>query len=481
LTSTPSKKTSTTATSLSSKQTPSGSAPAQTSTDQAAIAVNQQACPAILKQILELLSTLARAANLNFFPRQPFAPQLPAIQGSKATPSSSAAAATSTSAKSSQFWDIVVKLDQSKTAVASSSNQQTPSTSGKSKGVPPPQTPPVLTSQKSTDLTSQQQLSEFSDSDVDFTVENSPLARLMLMLDSPVLKHNPQLMDKMLTCLAYASAGIPQLDAANNPNSTAAIIRSTNRALAASSAANTDQTMGTLLDNDATITNEGPSGQVALSENEPVLSKQIELVVGVLKNKLCTQDGLQQAYTLLNNLSKVNSATRTMIIQHLLKGTRELGMAVCAEIERLLDEALKYNSTQVLRSQQPTTSAAAANDENMMAVDGGALTPQGGSGNRLFSAQQTLIDSYSNLVISSPKQKTARGELQLPSMSILVEKNANQKFFVRLIRLIISLREAIEKEHKKKKNVQSAMTAASTAAAAATAASNAAPATTEQV
>ncbi len=288
-------------------------------------------------------------------------------------------------------------------------------------------------------------------------------------------------MDKMLTCLAYASAGIPQLDAANNPNSTAAIIRSTNRALAASSAANTDQTMGTLLDNDATITNEGPSGQVALSENEPVLSKQIELVVGVLKNKLCTQDGLQQAYTLLNNLSKVNSATRTMIIQHLLKGTRELGMAVCAEIERLLDEALKYNSTQVLRSQQPTTSAAAANDENMMAVDGGALTPQGGSGNRLFSAQQTLIDSYSNLVISSPKQKTARGELQLPSMSILVEKNANQKFFVRLIRLIISLREAIEKEHKKKKNVQSAMTAASTAAAAATAASNAAPATTEQV
>ena len=67
-----------------------------------------------------------------------------------------------------------------------------------------------------------------------------------------------------------------------------------------------------------------------------------------------------------------------------------------------------------------------------------------------IARQQNLIDSYSNLVISSPKTKQT-GELQLPSMSLLVEKNSNQKFFVRLIRLIINLRETIEKEAKKKK------------------------------
>ncbi len=50
------------------------------------------------------------------------------------------------------------------------------------------------------------------DADQDFTVENSPLARLMSMLDYPVLKNNPNLMDKMFTCLSYASAGIPQLE-----------------------------------------------------------------------------------------------------------------------------------------------------------------------------------------------------------------------------------------------------------------------------
>jgi hypothetical protein len=36
-------------------------------------------------------------------------------------------------------------------------------------------------------------------------------------------------------------------------------------------------------------------------------------------------------------------------------------------------------------------------------------------------------------------------------MSKLVEKNSNQKFFVRLIKLIINLRDAIEKDAKKKR------------------------------
>ena len=88
----------------------------------------------------------------------------------------------------------------------------------------------------------------------------------------------------------------------------------------------------------------------------PMLGKQIELVVNVLKNKLCTQDGLQQAYTLLSNLSKINSATRSMIIKHLLCGTRELGLAVCHEIEVLMEEAINFNAANAAPGAQPTTS-----------------------------------------------------------------------------------------------------------------------------
>ena len=92
------------------------------------------------------------------------------------------------------------------------------------------------------------------------------------------------------------------------------------------------------------------------AQNMPMLGKQIELVVNVLKNKLCTQDGLQQAYTLLSNLSKINSATRSMIIKHLLCGTRELGLAVCHEIEVLMEEAINFNAANAAPGAQPTTS-----------------------------------------------------------------------------------------------------------------------------
>ncbi len=153
-----------------------------------------------------------------------------------------------------------------------------------------------------------------------------------------------------------------------------------------------------------------------------------------------------------------------MIIQHLLKGTRELGLAVCKEIDLLMDEAIKYNQNVTM---QAAAAALATGDEAQM-MDSSQNIPsimasyaQQGSSRPSTSGtatQQNLIDSYSNLVISSPKTKQTR-ELQLPSMSMLVEKNSNQKFFVRLIRLIISLRETIEKEAKKKKTAAAAASA----------------------
>jgi len=155
------------------------------STTGSSITINLQACPAIFKQILEILSTLARAASLNFFPRFPYAKH-------PTTPNTS-----SKNAQNSLFWDLVVKLDQAKNKSSKlSSAQQTPTT-------------PSQRSQPA----SANEIAEL-DSELDFTVDNSPLARLMFMLDYPVLKNNAQLMDKMFTCLAHASTGIPASDTA---------------------------------------------------------------------------------------------------------------------------------------------------------------------------------------------------------------------------------------------------------------------------
>lgn len=430
------------------------------------ISINLQACPAILKQILEILSTLARACNFNFFPRY----QMAAKQPHQTTPHQTG----NKTAQSSQFWDLVVKLDQSKNKSSKLTGVSQPVSSGFSRNNSGPTTSAAAAANQDTSSSGLYEI----DSELDFTIENSPLARLMSMLDYPVLKNNPQLMDKMFTCLAHASTGIPITDS----NSTTANTTITDATLSSTSGATSS-----IASSNQTVTNQSSASTSKhipqliprlneYDQNEPVLGKQIELVVNVLKNKLCTQDGLQQAYTLLNNLSRINSATRSMIIKHLLSGTRELGLAVCKEIEILMEEAIKYNQNALLTAPLvPTTSAAAAaaagyTDDTM---DGSATVQHTsslvGSYSRTQPAtsalQQNLIDSYSNLVISSPKTKQTR-ELQLPSMSLLVEKNSNQKFFVRLIRLIINLREVIEKEAKKKKQLATNLAQASAAAAA---------------
>jgi len=159
----------------------------------------------------------------------------------------------------------------------------------------------------------------------------------------------------------------------------------------------------------------------------------------LLKNKLCTQDGLQQAYTLLNNLSRINSSTRSMIIKHLLSGTRELGLAVCKEIEILMEEAIKYNhNTMLIAPGQPSTSAAAGyNDDTMdsnvqhtssLVSAYSQRSQQQQQQQQQTTIQQNLINSFSNLVILSPKTKQIR-ELQLPSMSLLPSSSKIEKNF----------------------------------------------------
>ncbi len=379
------------------------------------ISINPQACPSIIKQVLEILSTLARAANFNFFPKHPF--RVP-ISTSSTTPNKAAS-------KEPNFWDLVIKLDQSKNKSSKLTTQKSVSH--------------ATTSQSNIFTGPTGPATAYDDSDVDFSIDNSPLARLMTMLEYSVLKSNSHLMDKMFTCLAHASSGIPLLE------STAAGIT---------------------------------AEETKAYETEAVLSKQIELVVDVLKNKACTQDGLNQAYTLLNNLSKINGPTRTLIIKHLLDGTRELGFAVCQEIDTLLEEAIQYKPSEpvvaptqvddkpLIQTATNTTTTYAGGDEDT--TDSLMSSNLPGTSYELLqqSTQQNLIDRYSNLVISSPKTKQVR-ELQLPSMSKLVEKNSNQKFFVRLIKLIINLRDAIEKEAKKKRQQLQQQQARTTAAAAA--------------
>lgn len=56
----------------------------------------------------------------------------------------------------------------------------------------------------------------------------------------------------------------------------------------------------------------------------------------------------------------------------------------------------------------------------------------------------------SNVIVSAPTKFKSGRELQLPSMSQLTNKTSSQHFFLRILKVIIQLREAARSAFKKK-------------------------------
>ena len=68
-------------------------------------------------------------------------------------------------------------------------------------------------------------------------------------------------------------------------------------------------------------------------EEEPaILENQLQLAVQVLTSKSCSEEGLEDATSLLLQLSWANKATCRAVLQLLLTGARELGSTVCQHI-----------------------------------------------------------------------------------------------------------------------------------------------------
>lgn len=69
-----------------------------------------------------------------------------------------------------------------------------------------------------------------------------------------------------------------------------------------------------------------------MEEQKPLLSNQLQLAVEVLTSKQCSEEGLEDATSLLLQLSKTNAATRLAVLSLLLQGARQLGLVICDQI-----------------------------------------------------------------------------------------------------------------------------------------------------
>ncbi|CAD6224794.1 GSCOCG00005556001-RA-CDS [Cotesia congregata] len=156
----------------------------------------------------------------------------------------------------------------------------------------------------------------------------------------------------------------------------------------------------------------------------------LRLAVQVLTSKSCSEEGLEDATALLLNLSHCPDPTRQLILKLLLEGAMELANMVCDHISELMKE-LKVLNLEIRRrnslEDQPSTSASVS-----------------GRGN--------LTDRFTqdSVVITAPSKVKAGTDLQLPSMSALVSKTSSQAFFLRILKVIVQIREAVYLANKKK-------------------------------
>ncbi|KAJ8683247.1 hypothetical protein QAD02_019039 [Eretmocerus hayati] len=239
----------------------------------------------------------------------------------------------------------------------------------------------------------------------------SAFGQLISMLHWSVIRRSSQLTDKLLRLLSLISIGLTEIHPSRRPEGQAKNKKS-------------------------------PENNKDSSISAP--EAHIRLAVQVLTSKSCSEEGLEDATALLLNLSHCPDPTRQLILKLLLEGAMELANMVCGHINDLMMELKVLNREFNDRNsieEQPSTSSSGSN-------------------------RGLIVDRFTSdsVVITAPSKLKAGSDLQLPSMGPLVSKTSSQAFFLRILKVIVQIRDAVR--HANNKKVIEAATASATAAAA---------------
>ncbi|XP_053985847.1 E3 ubiquitin-protein ligase HUWE1-like isoform X2 [Hylaeus volcanicus] len=225
------------------------------------------------------------------------------------------------------------------------------------------------------------------------TFEASAFGQLISMLNWTVIKRSSQLTDKLLRLLSLISIGLTEVNPYRRQEG-----------------------------------NKNKKTDVNKEQSVAAPEEHLRLAVQVLTSKSCSEEGLEDATALLLNLSHCPDPTRQLILKLLMEGAMELANMVCEHINDLMME-LKVLNHEIRRTyidEQPSTST-------------------GGS-------RGILMDRFTNenVIVTAPSKVKAGSDLQLPSMAALVSKTSSQAFFLRILKVIVQIREAVRLANTKK-------------------------------
>ncbi|OCT57970.1 hypothetical protein XELAEV_18002839mg [Xenopus laevis] len=350
--------------------------------------IHPQAAPVVCRHVLDTLIQLAKVFPSHFTQQRT---KECSVENSdsrersiKLTCSPCLAPSSSVGASniSTDFWDLLVKLDNMNVSrKGKTSIKSLPMSSG-----------------------SEGESNQCS-------LEASPLGQLMNMLSHSVIRRSSLLTEKLLRLLSLISIALP-----DNKASESAVIQSNaitpapapTPATAPAPAPVPAVTVPTVVSTSIVTTVTTKSGKSPAKSNEfsnapdkmavaGLTEKQLQLSVEVLTSHSCSEEGLEDAANVLLQLSRGDPSTRDTVLKLLLSGAHHLGSL----------------PTPPLRSR--------------------------------FDIAENVV------IVASQKRPLGGRELQLPSMSMLTSKTSTQKFFLRVLQVIIQLRDDTRRANKKAK------------------------------
>nr|XP_049610449.1 E3 ubiquitin-protein ligase HUWE1 isoform X8 [Syngnathus scovelli] len=360
---------------------------------------------------------------------------------------------------STDFWDLLVKLDNMNVSRKGKASMKTVPLGGNAEA-----------------------------EGLQLSLETSPLGQLMNMLSHPVIRRSSLLTEKLLRLLSLISIALPDNKATEVPAGHATPQSANPNQIISSAAAAPGTAQGTV----ASSTQPAPVGTVASagsgtqstssgtsllmfagstplttstvftaaktksssssteSDNKiasaGLTEKQLQLSVEVLTSHSCSEEGLEDAANILLQLSRGDGSTRDTVLRLLLSGARHLGYTLCKQIGTLLAELREYNLEQQRRAHADSHSPDAPPDDSSLT---GRL--KGKMTSRCLSLGLRFDGAESVVIVAAQKRTLGGRELQLPCMSSLTSKTSTQKFFLRVLQVIIQLREDTRRANKKAK------------------------------
>lgn len=255
---------------------------------------------------------------------------------------------------------------------------------------------------------------------------SSIIGQLMTLFTHDIVAENVALTDKLLRLLSVASSSIPRTGMRSLMPANAEVAPKNSTPFGSPGGVNV--TTGESASTTAVKSSGGESEDVFEStvRMSVVAPPLLSSVISVLTSGKCSEEGLEEATTLLTNLSKCSIPTREQILYMLLSGVRTIGRTLCSQIIALDESVNAKLHEETLEKEQL-----------QYQQDGGGKKKKGASSSSgvLSGVQLSGVEE---------QHMDHSHDLHIPTMAPLTCKGSQQSFFVRMLKVVCQLRESAQ-------------------------------------